>query len=170
MDQPLTPAEMDQICLVLRVGCSRTAACEYTGVVPVRLAAAMDSDAQFDARVVRAEVHPEVRHMGVVSKAAEDEKNWRSSVWWLEQRRRERQAAGGGSVEDAVRAALVRFAELVARQIPSLQRRHAIVVELLQLAGEAATAEGDAASASAAASVPPTRDDDTHLGEAEDDR
>jgi hypothetical protein len=81
--------------------------------------------------------------MRLVHKAAQDEKNWRSSVWWLNRRDRQRSAAAKWALSDvtaAIQSAVKRLLEIILKEVPDLQRRHAILSDVLDASDGA---EGD---------------------------
>src|SRR5687767_4056742 len=82
----LDAAEQAKLMQVLQLGCPRSTAAKYVGLSGEQLEALLRADEQLTREVLRAEAEAEVRHMGNVHKASKDEKNWRTSVWWLEQR------------------------------------------------------------------------------------
>lgn len=154
MEEPITDFEKGQLDTVLKMGCSRDTACKYAGVSADRLLAEMQRDPHFERSILHAESHPEVRHIGNVNKASQDEKNWRSSVWWLERREREQDAAHDRlqwNYPTAVRDALDRLIDVVTTEIADPIRRQAIVAELLKLAGEGADEAADSACKATAA-------------------
>lgn len=148
MEGPITDFEKGQLDAVLKMGCNRDTACKYAGVSADRLLAEMQRDPTFERSILHAESQPEVRHIGNVNKASQDEKNWRSSVWWLERREREQETAHDSSQWNypaAVRDALDRLIEVVTTEIADPSRRQAVVAELLKLAGEGADEAADSA-------------------------
>ncbi|MBA3483866.1 MAG: hypothetical protein H0T51_18835 [Pirellulales bacterium] len=148
MDGPITDFEKGQLDSVLKMGCSRDTACKYAGVSADRLLAEMQRDPTFERSILHAESHPEVRHIGNVNKASQDERNWRSSVWWLERREREQESAHDWSQWNypaAVRDALDKLIDVVMTEIVDPVRRQAIVAELLKIAGEGVSESGDSA-------------------------
>jgi hypothetical protein len=140
MDAPLTDSQKASFCTVVQLGCSRATACKYIGVPPAQIHALLQSDPAFAQQVAQAEAKAEVQFMHQVNKAAQDEKNWRTSVWWLEQHAREESSAASSTVSDLVAAvctALEKFAEIVVTELPDTSRRQAIIAQLLLIADEA---------------------------------
>jgi hypothetical protein len=86
----LTEQQQRDLCLIVSTGCDRLAAAKYVGCSLADLRRAMRNVPHFAADVRRAEATIEMTHMRNVQKAAQDEKHWRASVWWLERRAPER--------------------------------------------------------------------------------
>lgn len=146
MEEPITDFEKGQLDAILKMGCNRATACKYAGVSADRLLAAMQRDPSFERSILHAESQPEVRHIGNVNKASQDEKHWRSSAWWLERREREQESAQDSSQWNypaAVRDALDKLIDVVMTEIVDPVRRQAIVAELLKIAGEGVSESGD---------------------------
>jgi hypothetical protein len=74
------------LCLILSLGCDRQAAVKYVGWSFEELRGELLQDAAFAADVRRAEAASEMMHMRNIHNAAQDDKHWRASVWWLERR------------------------------------------------------------------------------------
>ncbi len=89
---PLDESLQRQFCSVLQVGCDRQTACHFLGITARQLHEALQTNAEFQAKVLCAEASPEFNHMHNVFNASKDEKNWRASVWWLERNSPERYA------------------------------------------------------------------------------
>jgi hypothetical protein len=87
---PLSPQQKRELCLILQLGCDRTTAQNYLGLAPSQLRDELVADPAFAQQLQRAEAAVEVQHMRNIYEAAKDEKNWRTSVWWLERRAPER--------------------------------------------------------------------------------
>jgi hypothetical protein len=138
----LEAGERETLLHVMRLGCPRTTAAKCVGMESEQLEELLRGDESLRQEVLRAEAAAEVRHMGNVHKASQDEKNWRSSVWWLEQRGVavvEGDQAESGYPE-AVLTALDRFAELIIVEIPDVMRRQLLLTKLLHIAAESVDA------------------------------
>src|SRR5690606_29829873 len=63
---------------------------------------------------------------------------WRTSVWWLEQQARLDKASGpsGTTLQEAVREALDRFAELIVNEITDPERRQRVLTQLINITTE----------------------------------
>jgi hypothetical protein len=95
----------------------------------------MQADADFARDLLHAEAEAELRHMGLLHRASQDEKNWRTSVWWLEQRA-ENQGDGvadPGALAPEVCAALEDLAEIVVAEIADREARESLRRRLLQV-------------------------------------
>jgi hypothetical protein len=88
----LSDEQQRDLCAVLLAGCDRETAARYAGCLLADFHRQLVYDRAFASRVRRAEAACELRHMGNVSTAADEIKNWRASVWWLDQRSAERRA------------------------------------------------------------------------------
>ncbi len=106
-DNPFTDWQKAKFCDVLRVGADRSTACHYVGASDAQLQAELARDEEFARAVLRSQAEAELKHLGNIHKAAQDEKNWRTSAWWLE--RRAHQRSSGETSEQA----LTQVAELV---------------------------------------------------------
>jgi hypothetical protein len=140
MDARLTEKEKDALTAALKLGNTRETAANVVGCTPEELLAEVESDPQLERDVRQAEAAAEVQHMRTVHKAAQDEKNWRSSVWWLERRDRQRSAAAKWGLSDvtaAIQAAVKRLLEIILNEVPDLRRRHSILSEILKASDKA---------------------------------
>ena len=134
MDQPLSKSQKDKLCQIVAMGCDRDTACQYHGLSADQLHALMHDDEQFARELLRSEAQAEVLHMGNIKKASQDEKNWRSSVWWLERRDQDRDHADEPeNLTPEVSAALERFVEIVVAEITDDDQRESLRQRLLQL-------------------------------------
>lgn len=86
----LTPEQKAQVFGILSVGCDRETAANFVGCSLVDITRSMRNDTDFGTSVRRTEAACELYHMRNVHEAAKDEKNWRTSVWWLERKAPER--------------------------------------------------------------------------------
>jgi hypothetical protein len=124
-DEPLTPWQKAKICSIVLLGCDRSTACRYVGARPAQLQEELARDAAFESELLRAEAEAELRHMANVHKASLDEKNWRTSVWWLEQRAQARSAAAAGEGDAHVAQLIDDLAQAIVAEVRdvSVQRR-----------------------------------------------
>jgi hypothetical protein len=107
-DEPsLNDWQKAKILDVMRLGADRATACHYVGVDAGQLQAEMTASEEFSRAVLRAQAEAELKHLGNIHRASQDEKHWRTSAWWLERR-----AAGRASGVTAAEA-LAQVAELV---------------------------------------------------------
>ena len=133
----LDPTEQSKLSGVVRLGCLPATAAKFVGRTPEQLEEELQRNEPLARELLQSEAEAVVRHMGNVHKAASDEKNWRTSVWWLEQH-----ARAGVRPEDAVSLpqavfeALQQFAELIVNEIPDAARRQAVLTQLLSIAAE----------------------------------
>lgn len=144
---PLAEWQRSKLCAVLALGCSRTSACAFAEVAPARFEEELAADEAFGAAVARAEAEPELRHMGNIHRAAQSEKNWRTSAWWLMQRLRSESKRDAGVATAGHLAQLVDdLAAAIVAEVPDVGVQRRLIERLRRiLAGET--------PASAAASV-----------------
>ena len=140
----LEALERARLCELVKVGCEREAAAKCLGLTPEQLEAEIARDDALAKDLLRAEGAAVLAHMGNVRKAAGDEKNWRTSVWWLEQHARHRQLANSSTTEfqEAVLAALDRFAALIVEEIVDVERRQRLMTQIINITTECAEAIG----------------------------
>ena len=140
----LEALERARLCELVKVGCEREAAAKCLGLTLEQLEAEIARDDALAKDLLRAEGAAVLAHMGNVRKAAGDEKNWRTSVWWLEQYARHAQVAGASAAEfqGAVFAALDRFAALIVEEIVDVERRQRLLTQLTNITTECAEAIG----------------------------
>lgn len=138
MDDSLTEQQKNQLCSIALLGCDRSTLCKYVGVSLKRLQREMQSDALFARDLLHAEADAEVRHMGNVHRASQDEKNWRTSVWWLERRAEvdSGEARDPAALAPEMCAALEHLAEIVVAEIVDLAARESLRRRLLQVVAE----------------------------------
>jgi hypothetical protein len=134
----LDAVEREKLLQVIKLGCPSATAGKFVGLTREQLDALVLRDEELMREVLRAEAEAEVRHMGNVHKAANDEKNWRTSVWWLE-----RHGVVVPEIDpdqpgynEAVMLALEKFANLIVDEIPDVTRRQSLMNALLHVAAE----------------------------------
>ena len=130
--------ERTKICDVVKFGCGREAAAKYVGLTLEQLEAELVRDEELAKDLLRAEGAAVLSYMGKVRKAADEEKNWRSSVWWLEQQARIDKLSGPDRLTftEAVLETLERFAEMIVAEVTDVQRRNALLTRLLNIAAQ----------------------------------
>jgi hypothetical protein len=106
-EQTLTDWQKAKILDVMRLGADRETACHYVGAAPGQLQAEMTANEEFSRAVLRAQAEAELKHLGNIHRASQDEKNWRTSAWWLER------SAVGRTSGAAAAEPLAQVAELV---------------------------------------------------------
>ena len=131
----LGASERTKLLQVVRLGCPRATAANYVGLTSEQFEQIVLGDEAFAREVLRAEAEAAVRHMVNVHKASKDEKNWRTSVWWLEQHGLTPPAAdeSDANYPEAVMAALDKFAELIVSEIPDVLRRQSLLTKLMHI-------------------------------------
>jgi hypothetical protein len=132
----LSASDRAKVLQVVQLGCPRATAANYVGLSGEQFEQIVLGDEAFARELLRAEAEAAVRHMGNVHKASKDEKNWRTSVWWLEQHGLAPIDAEEGAADypEAVLTALDRFAELIVAEIPDVMRRQTLLTKLLHIA------------------------------------
>lgn len=139
----LTPEQKREVCTIAAVGCDREIAARYLGCRPAELQEEVNADAQFARQLAQAEAGAELVHMKNLKVAAQEEKNWRASVWWLERRSPQRY---GRRAADAVPAAQVQqfveaLAAIIAEEVREPEDRDRLLARLGELARQAIGAE-----------------------------
>lgn len=135
----LTLAQREEVLSYLPSGGDRIAVCEFVGVTPLQLQLEMKRDPAFAESVARAEARVELTQMSKVLKATNDEKNWRTSVWWLERRSRQRQRMQHPHDEEA----LVELIDAVARALAEELSDHDQVRRIIERLFDIITQAGD---------------------------
>jgi hypothetical protein len=136
MEAQLTEFNKAQFCAILHLGCDRATACKFLGLSIEQLAAEIERNAEFAQQAHHAEAKAEVDHMRNVRAAALDEKNWRTSVWWLERQERELEGSEDSSLWNSpatVRATLNKLIEIVMAEVDDPIRRHAVIARLREI-------------------------------------
>ncbi len=73
----LTEVKRSEICAILAVGCSRTAAARYVGCHPDTIRNTAKRDAEFAAALQQAETRHEIQHLAHINAAAKEGRYWR---------------------------------------------------------------------------------------------
>ena len=130
--------ERTKLCDVVKFGCGREAAAKYVGLTLEQLEAELVRDEKLAKDLLRAEGAAVLSYMGKVRKAADEEKHWRSSVWWLEQQAKIDKLSGPDrrTFTEAVLETLNRFAEMIVAEVSDLKRRSALLTKLTNIAAE----------------------------------
>lgn len=130
--------ERTKICDVVKFGCGREAAAKYVGLTFEQLEAELVRDEELAKDLLRAEGQAVLSYMGKVRKAADEEKHWRSSVWWLEQQAKIDKLSGPDRLTftEAVLETLNRFAEMIVAEVTDLKRRNALLTQLTNIAAQ----------------------------------
>jgi hypothetical protein len=134
----LDAMERTKLCELLKVGCTRLAAAKYVGLTLEQLEAQIARDETLAKDLLRAEGAAALAFMGNVRKASSDEKQWRSSVWWLEQQARIDRLTGPDRLTftEAVLETLERFAEMIVAEVTDVHRRSALLTHLVNIAAQ----------------------------------
>jgi hypothetical protein len=135
MDEPLTDWLKNKLTSMALLGCDRTTLCKYAGISSALLQRELQADAQFTRDLLQAEADAEARHMKTIHLASQDEKNWRSSTWWIE-RRAELDGDGVGdpaALPPEVCRALEELADIIVLEIADGAARESLRRRLLQV-------------------------------------
>jgi len=81
-----SPAFVQEFCAILRMGGTRTAACNHVGLDTSTFYVWLERHPAFSGDVARAEADAELRFSNVVRLAA-GKGDWRAAAFWLERRR-----------------------------------------------------------------------------------
>ncbi len=82
----LTAKEQDSVVSVLLAGADLRAAADYVGRTQSTIRNTAEADAEFQARLDRAEPHFELKQLGNITQAAMREQYWRAAAWLLERK------------------------------------------------------------------------------------
>lgn len=147
MNRQLNPTDQATLFEIVKLGCPRATAAKYFGMTLDELQREMDRRAELAQGVLRAEAQAVVRHMQNIHNAAQAEKNWRTSAWWLDRHSdlAQRDDDGEAHLPRVVLAGLQRFAELIVAEITDVRRRHEIIQQLMAIAAGIAPAGTEAA-------------------------
>ena len=130
----LTEWQRRKLCEVILLGCDRATACHYVSATPEQLQAEIARDEGFGRELVRAEAQAEVRHMGNVHTAAKNEKNWRTSVWWLERRGQERrETEGNGPTERHLRELVQAIGQAIVAEVADVAVQRRLLERIFQI-------------------------------------
>jgi hypothetical protein len=151
-EELLTEFQKGQFCSAIALGSDRSTACAFVGATVAQLRATMRHQPDFEQEVLRSEAQTEIRHLGNVNKAAADEKNWRTSAWWLERRAPERfgRRAPQALTAQQVGELVDHFAEALYGEIPDAALRERLIQLLV-------------AAAAAVSNVPDVSDPDADV-------
>ncbi|MEM6329110.1 MAG: hypothetical protein AAF790_02560 [Planctomycetota bacterium] len=149
MTPPLTDDQKRDVCTIAAVGCERHIAARYLGCRPAELQAQIEADAPFARELEQAEARAELTHVRNVQQAAQDEKHWRASVWWLERRAPQRYGRQDpGAVSPAqVRKFVGELAAIIAEEVQHQEDRDRLLKRLEDLAAELGEPSPSTASA-----------------------
>jgi len=125
-----------EILAILSVGCSQTVAARYVGCSPSTIRRAAERDAEFAAKLHRAQRNAEVSLVKNIRAAAKKEQYWRAAAWALERGFPEKYARRGPDVITAEQLAeiLAQLAERIARHVPVAVYRKDIAKDVAAVA------------------------------------
>jgi hypothetical protein len=132
LNKSLAEWQKDKLLSILPLGCDRATACKYVGATLAQFQAEIKRDPDFAQAVARAEAEVDLRHLGNVQKASRDEKNWRTSVWWLERRARERSADAKALSEVDLIELLDEVARAITAEIQDEELQRRVIERLLE--------------------------------------
>ncbi len=131
---PLDEDQKREFCTLLVLGCDRETACKYVGCSLDELREAVNCDADFGKRLLRAEATAELRHMRNVHTITENPKEWRASIWWLERRAPERFARGADALPAGkLRNLIAELACAIGEEVTHQEDRQRMVIRLLKI-------------------------------------
>jgi hypothetical protein len=132
----LTAEQKGQICGILSVGCDWQTAANFVGCSLADIRRTMQQEPQFAASLLRAEAGVELSHMRNIQQAAQETKNWRTSVWWLERHSPERFGRRGAGIITArqIKAFIDVLADILRDDVKSDHDRQQVLRRLESLA------------------------------------
>lgn len=133
----LTTAQREELLNFFPTGGDRLTVCEFVGVTPLQLQLEMKRDPAFAEAVARAEARVELNQMSKVLKASNDEKNWRTSVWWLERRERQRQRMRSPHNEEALFELIDAVARALSEELSDDDQARRIIERLFDIINQA---------------------------------
>ena len=131
-----TEQEIKEFCTIVSLGCSQETACKYLGWSGARFRHELINNPVFSEKLRRAEASPEINHMRNVRNAAQDEKHWRSSVWWLERCAPQRYARRSPDVITAeqFQQAIEHLADTIVDEIQDVELRKKLLTRFSEIA------------------------------------
>lgn len=128
----LTSRQKSKILSMLPLGGDRATVCKYVGATLAQLQAEMKRDPQFAQDVVSAEAAVDLKHFGNVQKASQDEKNWRTSVWWLERRARQQSSDADPLANPSLMELLDELALAITAEVKDEELQRRVIERLLE--------------------------------------
>lgn len=130
----LTPEQKRHVCAIAAIGCDRRIAVRYLGCDDRELQAELERDAEFARDLMQAEARAELTHIRNVQQAAQDDKHWRASVWWLERRAADRYggSAAGSMTPAKARQFVETLATIIAEEVRGEADRQRLLYRLTQ--------------------------------------
>ena len=127
-----------EICAIVAMGCSRTTAARYVGCHRDTIRKTACRDAQFAAALERADSQHEMRHMGLINKAAEEAKYWRAAAWALERSYPSRYAARRADLftGEQVLQMLSQFSAVLLEEVADKAQTDRVMARLSELRAE----------------------------------
>jgi len=135
--QNILNEETKEFCAIISLGCDHETACKYLGWSTVRLRRELRLNTSFVKQLARAEATPEINHMRNLRNAAQDEKHWRTSVWWLERRAPERYGRRSPEVitTDQLQQVIEQLADVIVDEVSSQAERKLLLIRFSEIAG-----------------------------------
>ncbi len=135
---PLSSEQKRDVCTIAAVGCDRHIAARYLGCRPEELKAEIEADAAFARDLAQAEARAELTHVRNVQQAAQDDKHWRASVWWLERRAPERYGRRDAGAMSAIQVErfVKQVAQIIAEDVRHEEDRDRLMLRLDELASD----------------------------------
>jgi hypothetical protein len=134
---PLTADQRTHVLDFLASGADLESVCRYACVTIVQLRLEMKRDPDFAQAAARAEAKVELLQMGNVMKAARDEKNWRTSVWWIERRSRLRKAAEDRALSESDLLELMdALSQVIVQEIADPLSQQRVIERLLDIVAQ----------------------------------
>jgi hypothetical protein len=131
----LTEVKRSEICAILAVGCSRTAAARYVGCHPDTIRNTAKRDAEFAAALQQAETRHEIQHLAHINAAAKEGRYWRAAAWALERTHPDRYGRRRPYTvsPEQLSQALAQFASIILEEITDEDLQQRIFERLTEL-------------------------------------
>jgi hypothetical protein len=128
----LTSSQKAKLLKHLPLGGDRATVCKFVGATLAQLHAEMKRDPDFAQAVVQAEAAVDLKHFGNVQKASQDEKNWRTSVWWLERRARQQSSDADPLANPSLMELLDELALAITAEVKDEELQRRVIERLLE--------------------------------------
>jgi hypothetical protein len=134
----LTEVKRREICAILAVGCSRTAAARYVGCHPDTIRNTAKREPEFAAEIEQAESQHEIRHLTHINAAAKEGRYWRAAAWALERTYPDRYGRRRPHTLnlDQMSQVLAQFAGVILEEVTDEQTQERVFARLADLTSE----------------------------------
>lgn len=134
----LTEVKRREICAILAVGCSRTAAALYVGCHPNTIRKTAQREPEFAAAIEQAESQHEIKHLTHINAAAKEGRYWRAAAWALERTYPDRYSRRRPHTitVDQISQVLAQFAGVILEEVTDEELQQRVFARLTDLTTE----------------------------------